>query len=412
MPPTDPEASTTQQITTTAPASTVPTTGQAGGETDASEPPPSTAAVTSPVVEVTAPLGLDALGVAGSSELLATEDPRGDAVLEQSASTAGGPSAGADIVAHVGLTASASQAVVVVVRNRTARIGGRVLCPFGAGPVPAGDLLIVAVLIEGGVAPTDDNYLYGLFLDADPAVANHRADPTFDWDFRQGTDQWYFLQMTGDPEDDLVVANRADDRVQGKAMYSAATVIVFDDTIVWVLPGDEIPGLAPSYRVSALRGSEPLDQQRDSSVSAGDVSGSDPTAPPIAISGTASPLEITDAIPPDVQGSPTRPTAGPGEADPTAFILKVLIADLAERINSIDPTADPADVARDILHPITVVAAGIEACADLTAQSYQPLTEYRIIGTVLGPDPTTILASTASPSNTSSTPTASNSPKS
>lgn len=353
---------------------------------------------TQPASEAAAPLGLEALGVPAAGAPPATGDPRGDPILEQSGSAAGGPTAGTDIVAHVALTATASQEIADRLFGSTAYPCGvvtddyRVICPFGAGPVPAGDLLMVAVQIDAGVAPTGDNYLYGLFLDADPAVANHRADPAFDWDFRQGTDQWYFLQMSADPTEDFVVANRANDQVQGQAMYSAATVIILEDTIVWVIPGDEIPDPAPSYRVSALRSSEPFDQQRDPSLSAGDVSGSDPTMPLTAITAAVGALQISDAIPPDVDGGAARPTSGPGDTDPTAFILDVLVSDFAERMNNIDATADPAEVAREILHPLAVSASGIQACADLTTQSYQQLTGYRIVGPVLGPDPTTVLA--------------------
>ncbi|MEE8347689.1 MAG: hypothetical protein V3S20_10100, partial [Dehalococcoidia bacterium] len=74
--------------------------------------------------------------------------------------------------------------------------GRRTVCPDGAGPVPPGEMIVLAMVLDDDVPLEDPDhfYTYAAVFDADGDPANNfqYVEP-FNWDFFQGTDRWYEL---------------------------------------------------------------------------------------------------------------------------------------------------------------------------------------------------------------------------
>jgi len=104
----------------------------------------------------------------------------------------------------------------------------------------------------------------------------------FDWDFYRGTDRWYRLITEGGSGEWSLVVN---DLTGGEPYASGARALVKGPVVLWVIPMWEFESEQPAYRVSAFR----HDGTFDPEFGAGDVSGADPTEPPI-------PITLTDIV--------------------------------------------------------------------------------------------------------------------
>jgi hypothetical protein len=92
----------------------------------------------------------------------------------------------------------------------------------------------------------------------------------FDWDLFRDTDRWYQLSIHGDGSKDLVASEPL-----GPALPSGVRALLYEDTILWLIPAGEFAGDTLRVRVTSFV----HDGSYDPATGQGDVSGADPTAP-------------------------------------------------------------------------------------------------------------------------------------
>ena len=136
--------------------------------------------------------------------------------------------------------------------------------------------MVVATYMDAIPRQASDHFSYAVVFDSDGDPADDwvpRDD--FDLDFYQGTDRWYQIDL--DPDRGQWAMTVSD----GLAAYgpSAARAIVFGDTIVWIVPASEFDADLPAYRVPSFVHDGTLAPE----ASGGDVSGVDPTEPPLPV---------------------------------------------------------------------------------------------------------------------------------
>ena len=155
--------------------------------------------------------------------------------------------------------------------------GRRTVCPDGAGPVPPGEVIVLAMVLDGDVPMEDPDhfYTYAAVFDADGDPANNfqYVDP-YNWDYFQNTDLWYQLQW--DPtvgQWQLFVSSFVDQIPQDVA--SNARVVIAGNVIVFFIPIDEFAVPRPAFRLTAFG----HDGTFAPEASGGDVTGADPTEP-------------------------------------------------------------------------------------------------------------------------------------
>jgi hypothetical protein len=155
--------------------------------------------------------------------------------------------------------------------------GTRTVCPAGAGPVPPGELVMLAMVLDGEVPMEDPDhfYIYAAVFDADGDPANNfQFIEPYNWDYFQGTDRWY--QLDWDPQVgqwQVLVSSVVDQVPQDVA--SNARVVIDGRVIVFFIPADEFGIARPGYRLTAFG----HDGTFAPEVSGGDVTGADPTEP-------------------------------------------------------------------------------------------------------------------------------------
>ncbi|MCH7999249.1 MAG: hypothetical protein IIA91_07200 [Chloroflexi bacterium] len=155
--------------------------------------------------------------------------------------------------------------------------GTRTVCPDGAGPVPPGELIVLAMVLDGDVPLEDPDhfYTYAAVFDADGDPANNfQFVEPFNWDYFQNTDLWY--QLDWDPtvgQWQLFVSSFVDQIPQDVA--SNARVVIDGNVIVFFIPVDEFGVPRPTYRLTAFG----HDGTFAPEASGGDVTGADPTEP-------------------------------------------------------------------------------------------------------------------------------------
>lgn len=152
------------------------------------------------------------------------------------------------------------------------------VCAPDVTPIDAGEVIVVAaeymdVLPGPG---SEDYYTYAVVFDSDGDPANDwQYQGDFDWDFYQGADRWY--QLEWDPTTQAW-SLRVSDNLDAYGP-SGVRAILFGDTIMWVIPASEFASEFPAYRVTSFV----HDGTFTPEVSGGDVSGADPTEPPIPV---------------------------------------------------------------------------------------------------------------------------------
>jgi hypothetical protein len=153
----------------------------------------------------------------------------------------------------------------------------RVVCPAGVQPMPAGDVVVVAMVLAGDVPQSDaeHSYIYSAVFDSDGQAANNwRPQAPFDWDYFGGTDRWYQLawdHLGGQWA--LTVTQVGASGATGDAGPSTARAVIEGDTIVFFISATEFPAALPGFRVSAFG----HDGRFGEATRAGDVSGANPT---------------------------------------------------------------------------------------------------------------------------------------
>ena len=111
--------------------------------------------------------------------------------------------------------------------------------------------------------------------DASPA-GNWQFQGDFDWDFFRDTDTWY--QANFDPATGSWFVT-VTDAATFEALPSAARAVIHGNTITWFIPASEFAAAVPLVRVTSFR----HDGTFRPEVSAGDVSGADPTEAPVPV---------------------------------------------------------------------------------------------------------------------------------
>ncbi|MEM9516278.1 MAG: hypothetical protein AAGA42_15615, partial [Actinomycetota bacterium] len=236
----------------------------------------------------------------------------------------------------------------------------RVTCPLDAGILPAGEYVVVTVVLEDPIeANSAATQVYGLFFDDDGDDSdNFGFVPPFDESFIRNTEHWYQLQIDPDGTRTMWVDGYRDG-VPGVPRYSSAAVIEFESGLVWFIPRSEVPGDALAYRASAFATTGDPTLPPDPSESGGDATGASASEPLLAID-TSAPIVVDDpsGLPPDIDG--TQPRV-PVEADPDAQIAAALFAEVAERINSALASGDVEQVVA-LLHPQFATGPAEAAC--------------------------------------------------
>ena len=134
----------------------------------------------------------------------------------------------------------------------------------------------------------------------------------FNADFFRNTEYWYRLEIDA-AGNRTMWADGARDGVLGYPRFSSAMVIEFGDTLVWIIPRDEVPGDQLAYRLTAFHNDGDPAAVPVPQTSGGDVSGlgvDEPLTPvpldPIVFDNLAGlPPDIDDPIPRvEVTGDP------------------------------------------------------------------------------------------------------------
>jgi len=148
------------------------------------------------------------------------------------------------------------------------------VCPEGVGPMPVGDVLMLAMVLDAEVPlETQENYYsYSAVLDADGDPANNfRFQSPYDWDYYQGTDRWYILDWS--PNEGTWYLDVSD---YGKGLWTApsnARSVIMGDLVIFFIPAEEFSVERPGYRLTAFA----HDGNYTPDLSSGDVTGADPT---------------------------------------------------------------------------------------------------------------------------------------
>lgn len=158
--------------------------------------------------------------------------------------------------------------------------GRRTVCVTGAGPVPPGEVVMLAMILAGDVPMEDPDhtYIYSAVFDADGDPANNfQFVEPFNWDFFQGTDRWYELKwdhQRGQRGLWVLEVTVVEDQFR-QLVPSRARVVIDGRVIVFFIPIDEFGVPRPAYRLTAFG----TDGSYTPEASGGDVTGADPTEP-------------------------------------------------------------------------------------------------------------------------------------
>jgi hypothetical protein len=148
------------------------------------------------------------------------------------------------------------------------------ICPEGVGPMPVGDVLMLAMVLDSDVPleAQDTFFTYSAVLDADGDPANNfRFQSPYDWDYYQGTDRWYLLDWS--PNEGTWYLDVSD---YGKGLWTApsnARSVIMGDLVIFFIPAEEFSVERPGYRLTAFA----HDGNYTPDLSSGDVTGADPT---------------------------------------------------------------------------------------------------------------------------------------
>ncbi len=154
----------------------------------------------------------------------------------------------------------------------------------GVLDMPAGDVGLFVMELAGDIplAGGEHSLIYSVVLDSDRDPANDWVFmPPFDWDFFQGTDRWYQLiyDHISDEWSLTVTQLTANGEIPEVVEASTVRAVVEGDVVAVFISMEEFAADDPAFRFSAFG----HDGFFTESTRGGDVSGSDPTEPPIPI---------------------------------------------------------------------------------------------------------------------------------
>ncbi|HEY70826.1 MAG TPA: hypothetical protein G4O08_09600 [Anaerolineae bacterium] len=159
--------------------------------------------------------------------------------------------------------------------------GRLTVCGVTVRDFPAGDMLIFTGSFDG-IIPLDDpdhHLVFAVVLDGDGDPANNfQFIPPYDWDYYQGTDQWYELGWNPQMGEWFLTLML----VRGSLfleLHTDARAVIAGDTIVFFIPAAEVDVEMPAFRITSFG----HDGTFAHNASGGDVSGANPTEPLIPL---------------------------------------------------------------------------------------------------------------------------------
>jgi len=172
--------------------------------------------------------------------------------------------------------------------------GHLTVCPIQPEPMPEGEVIVVATLLDADVpmGDMDHFYTYAVVFDSDGDTTNNfEYMAPYDWDYYQGTDRWYELNWS--PQMGAWQVNvSAWNGQMPEQVSSAARVVIDGRLVVFFIPVSEFAVSRPGFRATAFA----HDGTYAPDVSAGDVSGADPTEPLLELPQEAMEIEtVLDA---------------------------------------------------------------------------------------------------------------------
>ncbi|MEM9194660.1 MAG: hypothetical protein AAGF12_36110 [Myxococcota bacterium] len=158
--------------------------------------------------------------------------------------------------------------------------GVRVVCGDSPPPLAAGKLLR-ATMNLADLAPTgnrDHSFIYSLVLDSDGDPANNwQFNPPFDFDLFQGTDRWYQLVWDHRTQNWMLSATQIRTDQSTQTVPTGAWATIVDSHINFYVPEAEYDSAAVTYRLTSF-GHDGMFSESDRGA---DVTGGDPTVPPV-----------------------------------------------------------------------------------------------------------------------------------
>jgi len=155
--------------------------------------------------------------------------------------------------------------------------GQLTVCDVTAKDFPEGDMLMFAAKFNGDIplADTDHYYTYSVVMDGDGDASNNfEFMPPYDWDYFQGTDQWY--QLIWDPGFGSWYVSLTRVHSSGPISYrTEARAVIAGDTVIFFIPASEVEVERPAFRMTAFG----HDGTYNPETGGGDVTGDDPTQP-------------------------------------------------------------------------------------------------------------------------------------
>jgi len=161
--------------------------------------------------------------------------------------------------------------------------GQLTVCDVTASDFPEGDMLMFAAMFGGDIplADPDRYYTYSVVMDGDGDASNNfEYMPPYDWDYFQGTDQWY--QLSWDPVRGSWLLSLTLARGSGPISYRTdARAVIAGDTVIFFIPASEVLVERPAYRMTSFG----HDGTYNPETGGGDVTGDDPTQPLTELTG-------------------------------------------------------------------------------------------------------------------------------
>lgn len=167
--------------------------------------------------------------------------------------------------------------------------GRLTICPDNALPFPAGEMVMLGMVLGDDVPLSDPDhfYFYTATFDSDGDTANNYVifEP-YNWDLLQGGDRWYSLEWY--PEDGRWTAITSKTEGEFQELIAGAFRVVIDrNLIVFFIPVSEFEVARPGFRLTSFVSGGTF----EAADSGGDVIGADPTEPLLQLPEEAVPIE-------------------------------------------------------------------------------------------------------------------------
>ncbi len=214
-------------------------------------------------------------------------DPKGDWIYSILGVTPGQMREWIDIMSSLGLLTETDMAALRFWFNLSLFECGELVdgqltvCSAMAGDFPEGNMFIFAALFDGEI-PLDDPdtyYTYSVVMDGDGDTSNNfEFMPPYNWDYFQGTDQWYQLMwdpLYGQWSVTLTIVRGG----MPVGQNTNARAVIAENAVFFFIPASEVLVERPAYRITSFG----HDGTFAPPASGGDVTGDDPTQPLLEI---------------------------------------------------------------------------------------------------------------------------------